>query len=245
MRLNSLLRACWVLALCAAPAFAFALADTSATLATAINIPSGPASIEGLRSGLRGQPREPPPRRCPTRSKPRPAAPATRRSSSMTIQNAALDRPRPNTPALVPRRHPSARARFRTMRSPTCARGAPARGDGPERRQDERDLRRPRLGCRDPLRRLGRAADHAPSTLRPSIITEMHRSSPRLSSSPPTSTASARPRLRVRVLVIARRRVELDCRQVQPERAQSQRRLSGLRYAKIWHKVVSIFEYLK
>ena len=45
---NSLLRARWMLALCALLAPALALADTSATLATAINIPKGPASIEGF-----------------------------------------------------------------------------------------------------------------------------------------------------------------------------------------------------
>lgn len=150
MRLNSLLRACWVLALCAAPAFAFALADTSATLATAINIRSGPVSIEGLRSGIRGQPRysiEAPPGRAG------------------------------HTPQLE-HDHPERSARSSEAEH-TRARPAPApaRGEGPERRQDERDLRRPRPGRRDPLRRLGRAADHAPSTLRSSILTEMHRSS--------------------------------------------------------------------
>ncbi|HEY0139192.1 MAG TPA: SpvB/TcaC N-terminal domain-containing protein, partial [Nannocystis sp.] len=45
---DSLLRARWMLALCALLAPALALADTSATLATAINIPKGPASIEGF-----------------------------------------------------------------------------------------------------------------------------------------------------------------------------------------------------
>jgi len=45
---KSLLRACWLLTLCALLLPALALADTSATLATAINIPKGPASIEGF-----------------------------------------------------------------------------------------------------------------------------------------------------------------------------------------------------
>jgi YD repeat-containing protein len=41
-------RAAWALAICTALAPTRALADTSATLATAINIPKGPASIEGF-----------------------------------------------------------------------------------------------------------------------------------------------------------------------------------------------------
>lgn len=45
---NFLLRALRLLALAVLLAPALALADTSATLATAINIPKGPASIEGF-----------------------------------------------------------------------------------------------------------------------------------------------------------------------------------------------------
>ena len=48
MSTTSLLRARWLLALCTLLAPTLALADTSATLATAINIPKGPASIEGF-----------------------------------------------------------------------------------------------------------------------------------------------------------------------------------------------------
>jgi hypothetical protein len=45
---NSSTRAAWALAICTSLAPTRALADTSATLATAINIPKGPASIEGF-----------------------------------------------------------------------------------------------------------------------------------------------------------------------------------------------------